>query len=57
MDLNHEKHRKVDELLKKEQGTITVEMKKVVEIGDDEKKILVRRHSRGNGGGGRRNDY
>ena len=48
-DLNHEKYTKVKEYLNKvsSQGKLNIEMKQVHEIGDEEKKILLRRFQRG----------
>lgn len=46
-DLNHDKLHKVQEFLKKEQSDFEVNMRKVTEIGDEEKKILIRRYARG----------
>lgn len=48
-DLNHEKHIKVKEYLQKvsAQGKLNIEIKQVHEIGEAEKKILLRRFQRG----------
>jgi len=47
VDLNTEKHHKIMDFLKQEQNDFQVVLRKVTEIGEEEKKILVRRYSRG----------
>ena len=46
LDMNSEKHHKLTEFLSKEKDQVAVSIKKVVEIGDDEKRILLRKYSR-----------
>ena len=44
-DLNYEKLHKIEEFIKKaETIPVPIELRKVTEIGDEEKKILLRRY-------------
>jgi hypothetical protein len=44
-DLNHEKLHKIEEFIKKaETIPVPIELRKVTEIGEEEKKILLRRY-------------